>query len=185
MLGALNKLNERGYAKYGDPETQTRIAQYEMAFRMQASVPELTDITKEPKEIVDMYGRMSKNPARSRRAALACTSVGGTRRSRRAGPAPRLGISIAIYRTKSAPSAATSTSRLQRLIKDLKQRGLLDSTLVVWGGEFGRTVYSQGTLTEDNYGRDHHPGISACGWQEAVSNRASCTVKPTTSAIAR
>ena len=162
MLGALNKLNERGYAKYGDPETQTRIAQYEMAFRMQASVPELTDITKEPKEIVDMYG-----PDVQKSGTFAASTLLARRLVER-------GVRVVqvLHRGWDQHSNLPNEIRAQcsdvdqssaALIKDLKQRGLLDSTLVVWGGEFGRTVYSQGTLTQDNYGRDHHPR-NFCMW---------------------
>jgi uncharacterized protein (DUF1501 family) len=162
MLSALNKLNERGYVKYGDPETQTRIAQYEMAFRMQASVPELTDITKEPKEIVDMYG-----PDVQKSGTFAASALLARRLVER-------GVRVVqvLHRGWDQHGNLPNEIRAQcsdvdqasaALIKDLKQRGLLDSTLVVWGGEFGRTVYSQGTLTQDNYGRDHHPR-NFCMW---------------------
>jgi Protein of unknown function (DUF1501) len=162
MLDALNKLNERGYGKFGDPETQTRIAQYEMAFRMQASVPELTDITKEPKEIVDMYG-----PDVQKAGTFAASALLARRLVER-------GVRVVqiLHRGWDQHGNLPSEIRLQckdvdqasaALIKDLKQRGLLESTLVVWGGEFGRTVYSQGTLTQDNYGRDHHPR-NFCMW---------------------
>lgn len=162
MLDALNKLNERGYAKFGDPETQTRIAQYEMAFRMQASVPELTDITKEPKEIIDMYG-----PDVQKAGTFAASTLLARRLVER-------GVRVVqiLHRGWDQHGNLPNEIRAQcndvdqasaALIKDLKQRGLLDETLVVWGGEFGRTVYSQGTLTQDNYGRDHHPR-NFCMW---------------------
>jgi hypothetical protein len=162
MLDALNKLNERGYSKFGDPETQTRIAQYEMAFRMQASVPELTDISQEPKEIVDMYGPDVQKPGTFAASALLARRM------------VERGVRVVqlLHRGWDQHGDLPKEIRLQckdvdqasaALIKDLKQRGLLDSTLVVWGGEFGRTVYSQGTLTQENYGRDHHPR-NFCMW---------------------
>jgi hypothetical protein len=162
MLDALNKLNERGYGKFGDPETQTRISQYEMAFRMQASVPELTDISKEPKEIVEMYG-----PDVQKAGTFAASALLARRLVER-------GVRVVqiLHRGWDQHGNLPSDIRAQckdvdqasaALIKDLKQRGLLDDTLVVWGGEFGRTVYSQGTLTQDNYGRDHHPR-NFCMW---------------------
>jgi hypothetical protein len=162
MLDALNKLNERGYEKFGDPETQTRISQYEMAFRMQASVPELTDISNEPKEIVDMYG-----PDVQKAGTFAASALLARRLVER-------GVRVVqiLHRGWDQHGNLPSEIRAQckdvdqasaALIKDLKQRGLLDDTLVVWGGEFGRTVYSQGTLTQDNYGRDHHPR-NFCMW---------------------
>jgi len=152
-LGALNKLN---YAEYQDPEIAARIAQYEMAFRMQSSVPELADMSKESPETFDMYGPDSRRPG-----SYAANCMLARRLAERGvrfiqlfhrgwdqhGNLPRE-IRGQCMQTDQ-PSAA--------LILDLKQRGMLDETLVVWSGEFGRTVYSQGTLTETNYGRDHHP----------------------------
>ena len=162
MLDALNKLNERGYAKYGDPETQTRIAQYEMAFRMQASVPELTDIKSEPQEIIDLYG-----PEVQKSGTFAASALLARRLIER-------GVRVVqvLHRGWDQHGSLPKEIRAQcgdvdqasaALVKDLKQRGLLDETLVVWGGEFGRTVYSQGQLTQDNYGRDHHPR-NFCMW---------------------
>jgi Protein of unknown function (DUF1501) len=162
MLDALNKLNERGYSKYGDPETQTRISQYEMAFRMQASVPELTNISQEPKEIVEMYGPDVQKPGTFAASALLARRM------------IERGVRVVqiLHRGWDQHGDLPKEIRLQckdvdqasaALIKDLKQRGLLDETLVVWGGEFGRTVYSQGKLTQDNYGRDHHPR-NFCMW---------------------
>jgi hypothetical protein len=162
MLDTLNKLNERGYSKYGDPETQTRISQYEMAFRMQASVPELTNIGQEPKEIVEMYGPDVQKPGTFAASALLARRM------------IERGVRVVqiLHRGWDQHGDLPKEIRLQckdvdqasaALIKDLKQRGLLDETLVVWGGEFGRTVYSQGKLTQDNYGRDHHPR-NFCMW---------------------
>ncbi|MBU6237757.1 MAG: DUF1501 domain-containing protein, partial [Planctomycetes bacterium] len=162
MLDALQKLNVQTQSQYGDPETATRIAQYEMAFRMQASVPELTDIQSETKETLEMYGPAVSDPGSFAHSALLARRL--VERGVRVvqllhrgwdqhGDLPRqLGNQC---RQTDQPIAA--------LIKDLKQRGMLESTLVVWGGEFGRTVYSQGGLSKDNYGRDHHPR-NFCMW---------------------
>ncbi len=155
-LDELAVLNKQRYDALGDPEIQTRIAQYEMAFRMQASVPELTDISKEPQSVLDLYGPEVKTPG-----TYASNCLLARRLAERDVRFIQLfhmgwdhhgGLPAAIKgqcRDTDQPTAA--------LIQDLKQRGLLKDTLIVWGGEFGRTVYSQGTLTEDNYGRDHHP----------------------------
>jgi hypothetical protein len=162
MLDALQKLNVQTQSQYGDPETATRIAQYEMAFRMQASVPELTDIQSETKETLEMYGPAVSDPGSFAHSAILARRL--VERGVRVvqllhrgwdqhGDLPRqLGNQC---RQTDQPIAA--------LIKDLKQRGMLESTLVVWGGEFGRTVYSQGGLSKDNYGRDHHPR-NFCMW---------------------
>ncbi len=156
MLDGLAALNEQHFAEQGDPEIVTRIAQYEMAFRMQTSVPELTDISSEPQHVLDMYGPEVKDPGTyayncllARRLAergVRFTQVflrGWDHHGNLPKQIPQL------CKAMDQPTAA--------LIKDLKQRGMLDDTLVIWGGEFGRTVYSQGQLTKDNYGRDHHP----------------------------
>ncbi len=156
FLDDLGKLNDLKLKDYQDPEIATRIAQYEMAFRMQSSVPELTDLSKEPEHIFEMYGPDARKPG-----SYAANCILARRLAERGvrfiqlfhrgwdqhGNLPK-DIAKQCGQTDQ-PSAA--------LIQDLKQRGMLDDTIVVWGGEFGRTVYSQGTLTEDNYGRDHHP----------------------------
>jgi hypothetical protein len=156
QLDGLTELNELAAQSFGDPEINTRIAQYEMAFRMQTSVPELTDLSREPKHIIDMYGikddgvdgGFARNCLLARR--MAERDVRFIQLMHRGwdqhGDLPKQirGQCQDVDR----PSAA--------LIDDLKQRGLLEETLVIWGGEFGRTVYSQGALTADNYGRDHH-----------------------------
>lgn len=156
FLNDLGKLNDLKYKDAQDPEISTRIAQYEMAYRMQSSVPELTDLSKEPDHIFDMYGPDSRKPG-----TYAANCILARRLAERGvrfiqlfhrgwdqhNNLPR-DIRLQCEQTDQ-PSAA--------LIQDLKQRGMLDDTVVIWGGEFGRTVYSQGVLTEDNYGRDHHP----------------------------
>jgi hypothetical protein len=155
-LDEINALNAMRHQVIGDPEIQTRISQYEMAFRMQASVPELTDISSEPQHIIDSYGPEVKKPGTyaancllARRLAerdvrfIQLFHMGWDHH----GGLPKA-IKGQCYDTDQATAA---------LLKDLKQRGLLEDTLIVWGGEFGRTIYSQGTLTPTNYGRDHHP----------------------------
>jgi hypothetical protein len=156
MLDALSELNQRRYEQLQDPEIVSRIAQYEMAFRMQSSVPELTDIGGEPRHVLEAYGPEVHQPGTfayncllARRLAergVRFTQVflrGWDHHAGLPGKIPQLSKAM------DQPAAA--------LIKDLKQRGMLEDTLVIWGGEFGRTVYSQGTLTKENYGRDHHP----------------------------
>jgi uncharacterized protein DUF1501 len=155
MLDGIAKLNQRQYQAFADPEIDTRISQYEMAYRMQASVPELTDVSDEPEHILSSYGPDVKKPG-----SFAYNCLLARRMAER-------GVRfIQLYhrgwdqhntlpkrireqcRDTDQPSAA--------LVLDLKQRGMLEDTLVIWGGEFGRTVYSQGKIEKDNYGRDHH-----------------------------
>ena len=155
-LDTLGALNQVQYEQNGDPETQARIAQYEMAFRMQASVPELTDISKEPDSTFKLYGEDARKPG-----TFAANCLLARRLAER-------GVRfIQLFHRdwdhhgglpKGMPARAKETDQAgAALVADLKQRGLLDDTLVVWGGEFGRTVYCQGRLTEEDYGRDHHP----------------------------
>ena len=162
MLDALNKLNQRGFEKFGDPEIQTRISQYEMAFRMQTSVPELTDISKEPQSVLDLYGADVKKPGTFAHSALLA------RRLIERGVRVVQLLHRGWDQHGNLPGAITNQCKdtdqaTAALVLDLKQRGLLENTLVVWGGEFGRTVYSQGKLTKDDYGRDHHPR-NFCLW---------------------
>jgi hypothetical protein len=156
MLDGLAELNQKRLETKGDPEIAARIAQYEMAFRMQTSVPELIDVSKEPAHVLDMYGPDVKQPGTFAYNCLLARRLAerGVRFTQvfLRGWDHHGGLPGSIRQMAPAvdrPAAA--------LVKDLKQRGLLDDTLVVWGGEFGRTVYSQGTLTPTNYGRDHHP----------------------------
>ncbi|MCA9132248.1 MAG: DUF1501 domain-containing protein [Planctomycetales bacterium] len=156
MLDALAKLNQHRLDQIGDPEIHTRIAQYEMAFRMQSSVPELTNWSDESAATLEMYGPDVHRPGSFAASTLLARRLvergvrvvqllhrGWDQHGNIGGDLPRQ------CRDVDAPCAA--------LLQDLKQRGLLESTLVVWGGEFGRTVYCQGKLTHENYGRDHHP----------------------------
>ena len=162
MLNALNELNQKTYQQIGDPETQTRIAQYEMAFRMQTSVPELTDLSKESAATLEMYG-----PRVQEMGSYASSAILARRLIER-------GVRVVQVLHRGWDQHSNLPKLIQgqcedvdqptaALIKDLKQRGLLEDTLVVFGGEFGRTVYSQGTLTHENYGRDHHPR-NFCMW---------------------
>ncbi len=156
MLDGVSQLNQLAAQAFGDPEINTRIAQYEMAYRMQASVPELTDLSSEPKSILDMYGvdDTGVDGGFARNCLLARRMIErGVRfiQLMHRGWDQHNNLPKQIRgqcKDVDQPSAA--------LVKDLKQRGLLEDTLVIWGGEFGRTVYSQGALTKDNHGRDHH-----------------------------
>ena len=162
MLDALNKLNARGVERFGDPETQTRISQYEMAFRLQRSVPELTDLSNEPQSVIDMYGPEAKKPGSFAHSALLARRL--VERGVRVVQVLHRGWDQHSSLPQQLGNQCKDTDQpTAALIMDLKQRGLLDQTLVVWGGEFGRTVYSQGTLTKDDYGRDHHPR-NFCMW---------------------
>jgi hypothetical protein len=156
MLDGLKSLNELAAESFGDPEINTRIAQYEMAYQMQMAVPELTDISTEPQHIREMYGIVD-NP----------TDGGYARNCLLARRMIEKGVRFVqlMHRGWDQHSDLPKQIRGQSkdvdqpsaaLIKDLKQRGLLDETLVIWGGEFGRTVYSQGQLSKNNHGRDHH-----------------------------
>ena len=156
MLDQLNGLNQIHHDVVGDPEIATRISQYELAYRMQASVPELADISNEPKEVLDMYGPDVHIPG-----TYAANCLLARRLAERDVRFVQL-FHIGWDQHETLPSQIRGQCKdtdqpSAALIKDLKQRGLLDDTLVVWGGEFGRTVYSQGELTMTSYGRDHHP----------------------------
>jgi uncharacterized protein (DUF1501 family) len=156
MLDYLAKLHQQQFDHVLDPEINSRVSQYEMAYRMQTSVPETLDISKEPDYIYDMYGPESRKPGTFAANCLLARRLAekGVRFVQlyhqgwdQHGDLPKDIKTMA--KSVDQPSVA--------LIKDLQQRGLLDDTLVVWGGEFGRTNYSQGKLTPENYGRDHHP----------------------------
>jgi len=156
MLDALGEINRRRHAEIGDPEIATRIAQYEMAYRMQSSVPELADFSDEPESTFKLYGEDARIPG---------THAANCLLARRLAERNVRFIQL-FHRDWDHHSNLPPEHRKlckeddqgsAALITDLKQRGMLDDTLIVWGGEFGRTVYSQGTLTNTNYGRDHHP----------------------------
>ncbi|MBK9316166.1 MAG: DUF1501 domain-containing protein [Acidobacteria bacterium] len=156
FLDDLAALNRKNAADYGDPEIVSRIAQYEMAFRMQSSVPELTDLTSEPESTFERYGPDARKPG-----TFAANCILARRLAERGVRFIQLfhrGWDQHGNLPKQIRNQARDTDQATAaLVLDLKERGLLEDTLVVWGGEFGRTVYSQGRLTEDNYGRDHHP----------------------------
>jgi hypothetical protein len=155
-LDELAALNQSHYQAIGDPEIQTRIAQYEMAFRMQASVPELTDISSEPESVLEMYGPDIKRPGSYAANCLLARRL--AERDVRFIQLYHMGWDHHGGLPKALAGQCKDTDQpTWALLTDLKQRGLLDDTLIVWGGEFGRTIYSQGALTADNYGRDHHP----------------------------
>ncbi|NOY00527.1 MAG: DUF1501 domain-containing protein [Verrucomicrobia bacterium] len=156
MLDGLRKMNENQYLRGGDPETQARIAQYEMAFRMQTSVPELTDMKSEPKSTFDMYGEDSKKPGTFAYNCLLARRM--AERGVRFTQIFHRGWDQHGGLPKDLPKQCMDVDQASwALVQDLKQRGLLEDTLVIWGGEFGRTIYCQGGLTKKNYGRDHHP----------------------------
>ena len=155
-LDGLNQLNQLNFQAIGDPETQTRIQQYEMAFRMQASVPELTNIASEPESVMRLYGDAARNPGTFANSVLMARRM------------VERGVRFVQIYHNNWDTHANVGGRLPDqcrdvdqacygLIQDLKHKGLFDSTLLIWGGEFGRTIYSQGGLTRQNYGRDHHP----------------------------
>ncbi len=156
FLDDLNQLNQLELAEYGDPEIATRMAQYEMAYRMQTSVPELTDLSQEPQHIFDLYGPESKTPGTYAYNCLLARRL--AERGVRFVQLFHRGWDQHVSLPKQITGQCQDTDQPSAaLIQDLKQRGLLDDTLVVWGGEFGRTVYCQGKLTAEDYGRDHHP----------------------------
>lgn len=162
MLDAIGRLNRRSFEQLGDPEIQTRIAQYEMAFRMQSSVPELTNLKGETQQTLEMYGPEVLKPGTFAASALLARRM--VERGVRAVQVLHRGWDQHGNLPRDITSQCYDTDQpVAALLTDLKQRGLLDSTLVIWGGEFGRTVYSQGTLTKETYGRDHHPR-NFCMW---------------------
>jgi hypothetical protein len=155
-LDGLRALNEMNYRTVGDPETHTRINQYELAFRMQASVPDLTDTAREPEATYKLYGEAARKPGTFAQSALLARRL------------VERGVRFVQIYHNNWDTHANVAGRLPDqcrdvdqacwgLVQDLKHKGLLDDTLVIWGGEFGRTIYSQGGLTKKNYGRDHHP----------------------------
>ncbi|MEC3908512.1 DUF1501 domain-containing protein [Tamlana sp. 2201CG12-4] len=156
MLDYLDKLNSIQHDAYGDPEIQARMTQYEMAYRMQTSIPEVTDISDESDHIFEMYGKDSRDPGTYAANCLMARKLleKGVKfvQLYHQGWDQHIGCPGGVKNKARQTDQATAA-----LIKDLKQRGMLDDTLVIWGGEFGRTVYSQGQLTKKNYGRDHHP----------------------------
>ena len=157
VLDAINRLNQGHFETVGDPEIQSRIAQYEMAFRMQSSVPDLVSFADEPKHILEMYGPDVHKPGSFAASCLLARRM--MERDVRFVQVFHRGWDQHFNIANHLPKQCQDVDQpCWALIQDLKQKGLLDDTLVVWGGEFGRTAYCQGKLTMDNYGRDHHPG---------------------------
>ena len=156
MLNALSEMNQLQHDKVGDPETVARIAQYEMAFRMQSSVPELTDLSKEPASTFALYGEEARKGGSFANSALMARRL--VERGVRFVQLYMRGWDVHGELPQVLPSQCKDVDQgTYALVQDLKQRGLLDETIVIWGGEFGRTIYSQGKLTSTTYGRDHHP----------------------------
>ncbi|MGA2258983.1 MAG: DUF1501 domain-containing protein, partial [Thermoguttaceae bacterium] len=155
-LDGIRSLNEMNFSTYGDPDIRTRTKQYELALRMQDSVPDLADLAKEPKSTFELYGEEARKPGSFANSALQARRM------------VERGVRFVQIYHNNWDSHGNVAGRLPSqckdvdqacygLITDLKQRGLLTETLIVWGGEFGRTIYSQGGLSHENYGRDHHP----------------------------
>jgi uncharacterized protein (DUF1501 family) len=162
LLDTLASLNQRQHERLGDPETLTRIAQYEMAFRMQASVPDLVDLKGEDAATLALYGADVNRAGSFAQSCLLARRL--VERGVRCVQILHRGWdSHGNLPTELGNQCKDTDQGCAALLQDLKQRGMLDDTLVIWGGEFGRTVYSQGTLTRDNYGRDHHPQ-NYCMW---------------------
>ncbi len=172
MLDKVNELNEESYKEFGDPEINTKIQQYEMAYRMQTAVPEITDMSKEPESIIKLYGPECLVPGTYAANCLLARklSENGVR-------------FVQLYHQgwdghNNLPGEIRGQCKdtdqaSAALITDLKQRGLLDETLVIWGGEFGRTNYCQGSFTKENYGRDHHPRCFSV-WMAGGGGKAGC-----------
>jgi hypothetical protein len=176
MLDQLGKLNGQQQALDGDPEIGARISQYEMAFRMQASVPELTDLSDEPEETFALYGPDSRKPGTYAANCLMARRM--VERGVRFVQLYHRGWDNHGNLPSNIPKQCQDIDQPQAaLVTDLKRRGLLDDTLVVWGGEFGRTVYSQGSL-QDDYGRDHH-GRCFSMWMAGGGMRAGAVIGQT------
>jgi hypothetical protein len=155
-LDGLAEMNREQLDVTGDPEVATRISQYEMAFRMQMSVPELTDLSKEPAHVVDRYGPDARKPGSFASNCLLARKL--SERGVRTVQLFHRGWDHHRNLQDALPAQCRAVDQASAaLVSDLAERGLLDETLVVWGGEFGRTVYCQGPLTPAEYGRDHHP----------------------------
>ncbi len=156
FLDDLEKLNRLKEEEYGDPETSTRISQYEMAYRMQSSVPELTDLSDEPDSVFELYGPDSRRAGSFARNCLLARRL--AERDVRFIQLFHRGWDQHTRLPRGIQRQAKDVDQAQAaLVQDLKQRGMLDDTLVIWGGQFGRSVYCQGVFTEETYGRDHHP----------------------------
>ena len=173
MLRTLGQLNRQKLEETGDPEVEARIAQYELAYRMQTSVPELADLSSESKSTFDLYGPAAKRPGSYGYNCLLARRL--AERGVRFIQLFHRGWDQHGNLPKQIASQCRDTDQpTAGLIRDLKQRGMLDDTLIIWGGEFGRTVYSQGGLTKSNYGRDHHPSCFSM-WMAGAGVRGGLT----------
>jgi hypothetical protein len=162
MLNSLARINQQTLEEYGDPETRTRISQYEMAFRMQSSVPDLVDLSGEPSHILEMYGPDVHKPGTFAASCLLARRL--AERDVRFVQIFHRGWDQHSEIASDLPNQCRDIDQAcWALIQDLKQRGMLEDTLVVWAGEFGRTIYCQGELSREDYGRDHHPACFT-GW---------------------
>jgi hypothetical protein len=156
MLDQLTRLNQMQLEEVGDPEITSRIAQFEMAYRMQTSVPEITDLSDEPEEVFELYGEDARKPGTYAANCLLARRL--AERDVKFIQLYHMGWDQHDNMTGGLPKQCQDVDQASAaLVKDLKRRGMLDDTLVIWGGEFGRTTYCQGKITEKNYGRDHHP----------------------------
>jgi len=156
LIDTVNAINQMTFEEVGDPETNARIHQYEMAFRMQTSLPELTDMGDEPDSTWTLYGDEARQPGTFAYNCLVARRM--AERGVRFTQIYQRGWDVHSNAVPNLPKLCGATDRASyALVTDLRRRGLLDDTLVLWGGEFGRTVYSQGGLSKENYGRDHHP----------------------------
>jgi hypothetical protein len=156
MLDDLTQLNNMQLSEFGDPEIAARIAQYEMAYRLQTSVPDLMDISKEPDSTFELYGQEAKEPGTFAANCLLARRL--VEKGVRFIQVFHRGWDQHGNLTGDLPTQCKDVDQgCAALLKDLRQRGMLDDTLVIWGGEFGRTIYCQGPLSMENYGRDHHP----------------------------
>lgn len=177
MLDDLAALNGERHQIVGDPEIEARIAQYEMAFRMQASVPELTDVEGEPQEVLDLYGPEVKKPGSYAANCLLARRL--AERDVRFIQLFHQGWDHHGGLPKALKGQCSDTDHpTAGLLTDLKQRGMLEDTLLVWGGEFGRTTYCQGKLTRENYGRDHHPKCFSM-WMAGAGIKKGITIGKT------
>jgi uncharacterized protein (DUF1501 family) len=177
LLDDLAAMNELHLQKSGDPEISTRISQYEMAYRMQASVPELTDLSGEPASTFDLYGEEARKPGTFAWNCLLARRL--CERGVRFVQLFHRGWDQHLELPKNiALQCKTTDQPTAALVQDLKQRGLLEDTLVVWGGEFGRTVYCQGKMTPNDYGRDHHPRCFTV-WLAGAGIQAGTTIGET------
>nr|CAA9272341.1 hypothetical protein-putative related to sulfatases [uncultured Armatimonadetes bacterium] len=169
-LDGLRALNQMNYQTVGDDETHTRIQQYELAFRMQSSVPDLANVKNEPESTYQLYGEEARKPG-----TFAYTALMARRMVERGVRFVQIYLNNWDTHSNVAGRLPSQCKDIDQacygLVQDLKARGLLDDTLVIWGGEFGRTIYSQGGLSKENYGRDHHPRCFTM-WMAGGGSRA-------------